>query len=163
MYWCTTCLFLFRPLESWPCHSSCSPALTVFRSCPSSFCVELLVVTLFRTRVYYRRKLTFETVSELFEQRKTDTRLQLCAVSCLNQNEHVLYTLRVTVGFFLTNVELSVQSQRLLRSSGRSVRAAALLARATSDRSTTDSSNWKKRVCSVPRRKVNKANCFFFF
>ena len=93
VYWCTTCLFLFRPLESWPCHSSCSPALTVFRSCPSSFCVELLVVTLFRTRVYYRRKLTFETVSELFEQRKTDTRLQLCAVSCLNQNEHVLYTL----------------------------------------------------------------------
>ena len=53
VYWCTTCLFLFRPLESWPCHSSCSPALTVFRSCPSSFCVGLLVVTLFRTRAYY--------------------------------------------------------------------------------------------------------------
>ena len=48
----------------------------------------------FRTRVYYKRKLIFfETVSELFEQRKTDTRLQLCAVSSLNQNEHVLYTL----------------------------------------------------------------------
>ena len=137
--------------------SLCSgPALPLF--------VGLLLVTLFRTRVYYKRKLIFfETVSELFEERKTDTRLQLCTVSCLNQNEHVLYTLRVTVGFFLTNVELSVQSQRVLWSSGRSVRAAALRARRRPNRSTTVSSNWKKRVCSVPRRKVNKANCFFFF
>ena len=161
MYWCTTCLFLFRPLESWPCHSSCSPALTVFRSCPSSFCVELLVVTLFSTRAYYKRKLTFETVSELFEQRKTDTRLQLCAVT-KNDTYCTLFPSR-GVGFFLTNVELSVQSQRVLWSSGRSVRAAALRARRRPNRSTTVSSNWKKRVCSVPRRKVNKANCFFFF
>ena len=33
-----TLFFLFRPLELWPCPSSCGPALTVFRSCPSSFC-----------------------------------------------------------------------------------------------------------------------------
>ena len=135
--------------------SLCSgPALPLF--------VGLLLVTLFRTRVYYKRKLIFfETVSELFEQRKTDTRLQLCAVT-KNDTCCTLYTSR-DAGFFLTNVELSVQSQRVLWSSGRSVRAAALRARRRPNRSTTVSSNWKKRVCSVPRRKVNKANCFFFF
>ena len=37
--WCLyVCSFLFRPLERWQCPSNCSPALTVFRSCPSSFC-----------------------------------------------------------------------------------------------------------------------------
>ena len=48
----------------------------------------------------------------------------------------------------------------MLWSSGRSVRAAALRARRRPNRSTTVSSNWKKRVCSVPRRKVNKAKLF---
>ena len=53
-----------------------------------------------------------------------------------------------------------MQSQRVLWSSGRSVRAAALRARRRPNRSTTVSSNWKKRVCSVPHRKVNKAKLF---
>ena len=89
--------------------SLCSgPALPLF--------VGLLLVTLFSHQSLLQEKTNFfETVSELFEQRKTDTCLQLCAVSCLNQKRTrtVHSTLSRDVGFFLTNVELSVQSQRV--------------------------------------------------
>ena len=92
--WCLyVCSFLFRPLERWQCPSSCSPALTVFRSCPSSFCRTSTGHSFSHQSLLQEKTNFFETVSELFEQRKTDTRLQLCAVSCLNQNERVLYTL----------------------------------------------------------------------
>ena len=160
--WCIyVCSFSLRPLERRQCPSSCSPALTVFRSCPSSFCRTSTGHSFSHQSLLQEKTNFFETVSELFEERKTDTRLQLCAVT-KNDTYCTLYTSR-DAGFFLTNVELSVQSQRVLWSSGRSVRAAALRARRRPNRSTTVSSNWKKRVCSVPRRKVNKANCFFFF
>ena len=92
--WCLyVCSFLFRPLERRLCPSSCSPALTVFRSCPSSFCRTSTGHSFSHQSLLQEKTNFFETVSELFEQRKTDTCLQLCAVSCLNQNEHVLYTL----------------------------------------------------------------------
>ena len=101
--WCIyVCSFLFRPLERWQCPSSCSPALTVFRSCPSSFCRTSTGHSFSHQSLLQEKTNFFETVSELFEERKTDTRLQLCTVSCLNQNEHVLYTLYFAwlFGFF---------------------------------------------------------------
>ena len=146
--WCIyVCSFLFRPLERWQCPSSCSPALTVFRSCPSSFCRTSTGHSFSHQSLLQEKTNFFETVSELFEERKTDTRLQLCAVT-KNDTYCTLYTSRAA-GFFLTNVELSVQSQRVLWSSGRSVRAAALRARRRPNRSTTVSSNWKKNVCAL--------------
>ena len=89
--WCFyVCSFLFRPLERWQCPSSCSPALTVFRSCPSSFC-RTSTGHSFSHQSLLQEKTNF---LKLFRNcLNTVTAFCLKANFCVLTKRHVLYTL----------------------------------------------------------------------
>ena len=90
--WCFyVCSFLFRPLERWQCPSSCSPALTVFRSCPSSFC-RTSTGHSFSHQSLLQEKTNF--FLKLFRNcLNTVTAFCLKANFCVLTKRHVLYTL----------------------------------------------------------------------
>ena len=93
--WCLyVCSFLFRPLERRLCPSSCSPALTVFRSCPSSFCRTSTGHSFSHQSLLQEKTNFFETVSELFEHRNCF--LSQSQLLCANQASRIVHsTLRV--------------------------------------------------------------------